>query len=196
MHFFINPRGLTFLLASLIFFQCSPRYGAYFQNTPIENHKIQTKRYLAFNENEPHERLVEPETKNAVEGSPHAFPTDSPDSYSEFSPKPQLERSYQPSEELVLLAEQLVTTQNKVESEEDHAEKKELHKVQKQLKKDLRREVKKEARQIKNQKIWIGVVIGVAGLLISILASGSIGAIAIIVGIGFIAWGLIEQGGL
>ena len=60
----------------------------------------------------------------------------------------------------------------------------------KALKKDLK------SNKISNQKIWIGIVVGVAGSLISILASGSVGAVAIIVGVVFIVWGLIEQGSL
>ena len=194
MHNSIYSRGLIFLLVSLLFAQCSPRYGAYFKNTPIENHNTQTKRYLAVNENEPEETLVEDETNFVVE----SFANDFSSMENEFTMTEESEvvEAYQPSEELLILAEKLEQVNERIESVEEPSQRKEIHREQKQLKKELKREVKKEARQFKNEKIWIGTVIGVAGILVAILVSGTVGGIAIIVGIGFIAWGLIEQGGI
>ena len=58
------------------------------------------------------------------------------------------------------------------------------------------KEAKKDATAqdiVFNRKMFIGAIILAAGILIAILASGSVGAVTIIVGIGLMAWGLIEQ---
>lgn len=80
------------------------------------------------------------------------------------------------------------------------AEKKVIRKQVKEEYKKLRTEVKKAKKEAAaqdidfNKKMFIGTVILGAGILIAILASGAVGAVAIIVGIGLIAWGIIEQG--
>lgn len=83
-----------------------------------------------------------------------------------------------------------------------NASKKEKKAIRQQVKeefKTLRMEVKKAKKEAKanditfNKKIYIGLIILAAGILVAILASGPVGAVAIIVGIGIIAWGFIEQ---
>ncbi len=78
-------------------------------------------------------------------------------------------------------------------------EKKAIRQQVKEQYKTLRQEVK-EAKKISttqdiqfNKKMYIGLVVFGAGILIAILASGAFGAVAIIVGIGLVAWGFIEQ---
>lgn len=84
------------------------------------------------------------------------------------------------------------------------AERKAIRKQVKQEYKELRKQVKqaKKAKEdatqdmVFNRKMMIGAIVLGAGILIAILVSGSggaIGAVAIIVGIGLIAWGMIEQ---
>jgi hypothetical protein len=83
-----------------------------------------------------------------------------------------------------------------------NASKQEKKKIRRQIKeeyKSLRKQVKLAKKDavakdvVFNQKMYIGLVIFAAGILIAILASGAFGAVAIIVGIGLIAWGFIEQ---
>jgi len=83
-----------------------------------------------------------------------------------------------------------------------NASKQEKKTIRQQVKKQyktLRKEVKKVKKEATtndirfNQKMYIGLVVLGAGILIAILASGAFGAVAIIVGIGLIAWGFIEQ---
>ncbi len=83
-----------------------------------------------------------------------------------------------------------------------NASKQEKKTIRQQVKKQyktLRKEVKKAKKEATtndirfNQKMYIGLVVFGAGILIAILASGAFGAVAIIVGIGLIAWGFIEQ---
>ena len=81
------------------------------------------------------------------------------------------------------------------------AEKKAIRKQVKEDYKTLRKEqqkAKKEAAAkdvVFNKKMYIGLVVFGAGLLIAILVSGggALGAVGMIVGIGLIAWGFIEQ---
>jgi ElaB/YqjD/DUF883 family membrane-anchored ribosome-binding protein len=78
-------------------------------------------------------------------------------------------------------------------------EKKAIRQQVKEQYKSLRKEVKEAKKEATtkdvhfNQKMYIGLVVFGAGILIAILASGAVGAVAIIVGIGLIAWGFIEQ---
>jgi hypothetical protein len=83
-----------------------------------------------------------------------------------------------------------------------NASKQEKRTIRQQVKqeyKTLRKEVKQAKKEATtkdvnfNQKMYIGLVVLGAGILIAILASGALGAVAIIVGIGLIAWGFIEQ---
>jgi len=77
---------------------------------------------------------------------------------------------------------------------------------QKQMRKDIRKqlkEVKRDMKQAKklakqddvyfNKKMYVGLVVLLAGIVVAILASGAVGALAIIVGVALIAWGFIEQ---
>ncbi len=59
--------------------------------------------------------------------------------------------------------------------------------------KEWRKQNKKKGKAM-NRKVYTGLIIAGAGLIVAILASGTIGALAIIVGIALIAWGLIEEG--
>ncbi len=72
---------------------------------------------------------------------------------------------------------------------------KERKKVLKEVKKDIKALKKaKKNNSIENKKVYAGIIIALAGLVIAILASGPIGALGIIVGVCLIAWGLIEEG--
>ncbi|MDH3708747.1 MAG: DUF308 domain-containing protein [Cyclobacteriaceae bacterium] len=72
---------------------------------------------------------------------------------------------------------------------------KEIKQQFKQVRKDLK--VAKKEQQQKdvsfNKKMYIGLVLLLAGIVVAILASGSVGALVIIIGVGLIAWGFIEQ---
>ena len=78
-------------------------------------------------------------------------------------------------------------------------EKKQMRKDIKRQLKEVKRDMKqaeKEARQNDvyfNKKMYVGLVVLLAGIVVAILASGPIGALAIIVGVALIAWGFIEQ---
>jgi len=89
------------------------------------------------------------------------------------------------------------------------------HKLSKTEKRELRRKLKKEIKQIKselkveslksiesaqagegmNEKIFIGILVGGAGLILLILKVASpLGVLALVAGLGLIVWGFIEKG--
>ncbi|MDN5213934.1 hypothetical protein QQ020_17800 [Fulvivirgaceae bacterium BMA12] len=70
--------------------------------------------------------------------------------------------------------------------------KRQLKKIS-QERKLAKKEAGKKAAQM-NRKIYTGLIIAGAGIVVAILASGTVGGLAIIVGVALIAWGLIEQG--
>lgn len=72
-------------------------------------------------------------------------------------------------------------------------------------KKEVIREVERDIKELKkakkkasieNRKVYSGIIIAAAGLLVAILVSGTLGGLGILVGIVLIAWGLIEEGEL
>ncbi len=83
-----------------------------------------------------------------------------------------------------------LTLEKEIRKEEKRAHKE----VKKQLLKEIKEVKKAEDKEAMNKKVYIGIIIAAAGIVIAILASGGLGAVAIIVGVGLIAWGLIEQG--
>lgn len=73
--------------------------------------------------------------------------------------------------------------------------------IRHQLKEVLkeRKVLRKEAKNKKtamNRKVYSGLIIAGAGIVVAILVSGAIGGLAIIVGVALIAWGLIEEGSI
>ncbi|MCG8322615.1 MAG: hypothetical protein MI921_24155 [Cytophagales bacterium] len=90
---------------------------------------------------------------------------------------------------------------------------KKVTKLNKQEKKALKRNIrqefketlkahktlKKEAKNKKaamNRKVYSGLIVAGAGLIVAILVSGTLGGLAIIIGVALIAWGLIEEGSI
>ena len=67
----------------------------------------------------------------------------------------------------------------------------------KEVRKDIK-ELKKAQKKssIENRKIYAGIIIALAGIVVAILVSGTIGGLGILVGVVLIAWGLIEEGEL
>ena len=61
------------------------------------------------------------------------------------------------------------------------------------------KKVQKEAAKAMNRKIFLGILIGAAGLVLIIIGGstlGPIGGIALVVGLVLIVWGFIEKGSL
>ena len=104
-------------------------------------------------------------------------------------------------DKIVIQSNAVASASNLMETYENasKAEKRVLRKQVKEDYKTLRKEYQKAKKEaaakdiVFNKKMYIGLIVFAAGLLVAILASGPVGAIGIIVGIGLIAWGFIEQ---
>lgn len=85
------------------------------------------------------------------------------------------------------------TTDEQILTSLSKKERKIFNRIEKKIERKL--EAKPAASKSVNSKIYTGVVIGGAGLILMILAGGTLGAIgglALLVGLGFIVWGLLE----
>lgn len=187
----------VFLGLSLGIFSCgSPKYTANFTNDPF--YKAEKPTIAQENAQAPSE----------------VIPVVTPEEITKPS-------EATPDDEAVASRETLITKLGKVPSikkiVDEHKEnvrelkesnldekslKKEIRKEEKRAHKEVKRQLIKEIKEVKNtedkeamnRKVYIGIIIAAAGIVVAILASGAVGAIAIIVGVGLIAWGLIEQG--
>ncbi len=104
-----------------------------------------------------------------------------------------------------------VKTENDAATSVDVSNKRNITKLTREEKKAFKQDIKRQLRKISqerklakkesgkkaaqmNRKIYTGLIIAGAGIVVAILASGTVGGLAIIVGVALIAWGLIEQG--
>ena len=100
----------------------------------------------------------------------------------------------------VVTAEEIITKyegyrKNKVQDKLSELSVKEKRALIKEVKKDIKGLKKAEKKDsIENRKVYAGIIIALAGLLVAILVSGTLGGLGILVGIVLIAWGLIEEG--
>lgn len=184
---FIKMCGLALLFAA-----CSPKYGAHF--TPTSNNFHQPA--VAVNAEQPQKTVEQPvipesvanvEEENAVASAkPLLIPQ-----------TPKVEGVMNKYKDRVAA----IKSRDLTSKEEKKILKKEKKQFVKEFTKELKTELKAKTSMKRSgfppkQKIFVGAVVGIAGIVIAILASGSLGGLAIIVGVVLIAWGIIEQGGV
>ena len=107
-------------------------------------------------------------------------------------PKMDVREAY-PAEKLPLKQ-----TKSKLTRKEKKAFKQNIRHQLKEVLKE-KKALKKEAKNKKaamNRKVYSGLIVAGAGLIVAILVSGTIGGLAIIIGVALIAWGLIEEGSI
>lgn len=193
--------ALALLAGSMCFTACSPKYTASFnQSKPF----YEEKTLVAENQQEPITETVITETAPAAIVAPEApsekmVASTDKNVIRELAEIPSIKSLV---EEHKANVEALKESQldQKTLTKEIRKEEKRAHKA---VKKQLVKEIKEissvndsEQTNAMNKKVFIGIVIAAAGIVIAILASGGLGAVAIIVGVGLIAWGIIEQGGV
>ena len=180
----MKERLLAILLFAVCFSACSPKYTASFEPS---------RKF--YNDNKPvavKASKIEDETKPALET---------------LEPKEEVALASVASENVLIEKKTDTRTQKIIDKYAIEGvpsaktvlkmPQKQRLKVLKEVKKDIKSLKKAKKKQsIGNRKVYAGIIIALAGLVIAILASGTIGALGIIVGVVLIAWGLIEQGGL
>ena len=191
---FTKMAVLALISGGLCFTGCSPKYTASFNKS------------RNFHDAEPQVTHVEKEVKEVKsepviteEQQAKAVASTDKNVIRELAEIPSIKKIVQEHKANVNEIKESGSDQKTIEKEIRKEEKRAHKEVKKQLVKELK-EIKKvndtEATKAMNQKIFIGIVIAAAGIIIAILASGGLGAVAIIVGVGLIAWGIIEQGGV
>ncbi len=189
---------LAFLFGGFIFSSCTPKYTASFNNSR-EFYKGETQ----VVKNDP-VKAVE-EEQDVITQAPEEAPetmvasTDKKAVVAQLAEIPSIKKIVEEHKENVANLKSSELDQKELQKEIRKEEKR----AHKQVKKQLVREIKEiksvkdtDSAQAMNKKIFIGIVVAAAGIIIAILASGGIGAVAIIIGVGLIAWGIIEQGGV
>ncbi len=196
-------KNLFILIIGLSFgiFSCAPKYTAHFQNDPFykENNK----------------KVVE--TTQEVAPVDEVQPVIDPVEMKEAAPEETDETAVASKKNLIAKLGEIPSIKELVDEHKENVKElkasdldqktleKEIRKEEKRAHKEVKKQLIKEIKEIKdtkdsedqnamNRKVFIGIIVAAAGIIIAILASGAVGSIAIIVGVGLIAWGLIEQG--
>jgi hypothetical protein len=179
-------------------FSCSPQYSAHFSNEPF----YKEKKVVAVPEPEITETTDVVSTSEDVNID---IPVEEPETVvastdknliARLSEIPSVKKIVEEHKENVRVLKASEADQKVLEKQIRKEEKRAQREVKKELLKEIKEVKKADATKAMNQKIFIGIVIAGAGIVIAILASGGLGAVAIIVGVGLIAWGIIEQGGI
>ena len=163
------------------------KFSHYDYNKKAETETLADKQALVQEE-------TKPKSENSIDFSEAEQPLASTEDRVADEPTPE--------KAIQKLADKLETHQKAKKDPKVRLSKEEKKNFRKEVKQDFK-EIKQQVKELKqeeaknvsmNQKVYIGIIIALAGLVIAILASTGIGALAIIVGVGLIAWGLIEQG--
>ncbi|MEM7106912.1 MAG: DUF308 domain-containing protein [Bacteroidota bacterium] len=182
----MKERILLIALLAIVLSACSPKYTASFGPSrnfhEPEQLKIENPDALLTDRESLNEELTStiPE-ESVVEASTTGVPTVSP---SRTTRTEQIVQKY--TEEGVPSTKEVLKLPTK-----------EKVKLLTQVKKDIKALKKaKKNNSLDNKKVYAGIIIALAGIVVAILASGALGGLAIIVGVALIAWGLIEEGSL
>lgn len=178
-------------------FACSPQYSAHFSNKPFYSEKTvaidkEAKEPVA-QETETSDIIVQPEAITPV-APETAVATTNENMIARLAAIPSVKKIVDEHKENVRKLKENETNQKTLEKQIRKEEKRAQKEVRKQLLTEIKDVKGTEAKEAMNQKVFIGIVIAAAGIIIAILASSGLGAVAIIVGVGLIAWGIIEQG--
>jgi uncharacterized membrane protein len=180
-------------------FACSPQYSAHFNNQPFytENTVVveeETIVPVAHTTETP--EIIEQPAVVTAEAPETAVATTNKNMIARLAAIPSVKKIVEEHKENIEKLKERETNQKTLEKEIRKEEKRAQKEVKKQLIKEIKDVKGTEDKEAMNQKIFIGIVIAAAGIIIAILASSGLGAVAIIVGVGLIAWGIIEQGGV
>lgn len=203
-------KSYVFFVIVAITFGCATKYGAHFQRT--SEHDKRFKRadqvnynvnLLSINEDIP----VNPDIENEPD-----YNIDQTGAVASIR------------KEVIIsspIKEQVKKFEKKIESVkgknlDNRSFNKEVRKARKELNKEIKNELKSELIKVKkdyrsykksvkekdatakvvNKWVYIGLVVGAAGLVLLIASVGTIGGIALVVGVGFIVYGLLLNAGI
>ena len=173
------------VLVGLVSFACSPSRFSYYDAYKFGNYNYQKDKTLATNHEQEHflEPIAStnPDLDPVILERPSIIPIKIPSTVTEQPQKENFKQSF------------------------SNLNKKEKKRFKKNLRLELKntlkehKALKKQAKNKKtamNRKVYSGLIVAGAGLIVAILVSGTIGGLAIIIGVALIAWGLIEEGSI
>ena len=206
----LQIKSYVFFVIVAITFGCATKYGAHFQRTSEHDKRFQRtdrvnsyENTLSINEDIP----VNPDIENEPD-----YNNDQTGAVASIR------------EEVIIsspIKEHVKKYQQKIESVkgknlDNRWFNKEVRKARKELNKEVKNELKSELIKVKkdyrsykksvkekdatakvvNKWVYIGLVVGAAGLVLLIASVGTIGGIALVVGVGFIVYGLLLNAGI
>ena len=199
-------RSFVFFVIVAITFGCATKYGAHFQRTSEHERADQVnsnENSLLINEDIPVDPDIEdePDYNNDQTGAVASIRKEVTIS----SPIKEHVKKYEQRIEFV-----------KGKDLDNRSFDKEVRKARKELNKEIKNELKSElikakkdyrtykksvkekdaSAKVVNKWVYIGLVVGAGGLLLLIAGVGAIGGIALVVGVGFIVYGLLLNAGI
>jgi len=204
----------VFFVIGAIAFGCATKYGAHFQRTSEHDKRFQrtdhvnsNEKLLSIKEDIP----VNPGIENESE-SESDYNNDQTGAVASIRKEPVIGS---PIKEYIKKYEQRIESV-KGEDLDNRSFDKEVRKARKELNKEIKNELKSELIKVKkdyksykksvkekdasakvvNKWVYIGLVVGAGGLVLLIFGVGTIGAIGLVVGVGFIVYGLLLNAGV
>jgi len=205
-------RSFVFFVILAITFGCATKYGAHFQKTSEHDKRFQrtdhvnsNEKLLSIKEDIP----VNPGIENESESDYNNEQIGAVASIKKYA----VIKS--PIKEYVKKYEQKIESVKGINLD-NRSFNKEVRKARKELNKEIKNELKSELIKVKkdyrsyknsvkekdasakvvNKWVYIGLVVGAAGLVLLIASVGTIGGIALVVGVGFIVYGLLLNAGI
>ena len=205
-------RSFVFFVILAITFGCATKYGAHFQKTSEHDKRFQrtdhvnsNEKLLSIKEDIP----VNPGIENESESDYNNEQIGAVASIKKYA----VIKS--PIKEYVKKYEQKIESVKGINLDK-RSFNKEVRKARKELNKEIKNELKSELIKVKkdyrsyknsvkekdalakvvNKWVYIGLVVGAAGLVLLIASVGTIGGIALVVGVGFIVYGLLLNAGI
>jgi len=208
-------KSYVFFVIVAITFGCATKYGAHFQRTSEHDKRYQrADQANSASKSDLQSISVNDPVKEEIGNEPGYINENNDQTGAVASIKKDAVIK-SPIKEYVKKYEQKIVSV-KGKNLDNRSFNKEVRKARKELNKEIKNELKSELIKVKkdyrsykksvkekdatakvvNKWVYIGLVVGAAGLVLLIASVGTIGGIALVVGVGFIVYGLLLNAGI
>ncbi len=205
-------KSYVFLVIVAITFGCATKYGAHFQRSSEHDKRFKRADQVNYNYNENSLSINEDIPVNSDIENETDYNNDQTGAVASIRKEVIISS---PNKEHVKKYEQKIESVKELNLD-NRSFNKEVRKARKELNKEIKNELKSELIKVKkdyrsykksvkekdatakvvNKWVYIGLVVGAAGLVLLIASVGTIGGIALVVGVGFIVYGLLLNAGI
>jgi len=205
-------KSSVFFVIVAITFGCATKYGAHFQRTSEHDKRFKREDQVNYNSNENSLSIKEDIPVNSDIENETDYNNDQTRAVASIRKEVIISS---PNKEQVKKYEQKIESVKELNLD-NRSFNKEVRKARKELNKEIKNELKSELIKVKkdyrsyknsvkekdatakvvNKWVYIGLVVGAAGLVLLIASVGTIGGIALVVGVGFIVYGLLLNAGI